>query len=467
MEAAHGERGSNNGQRLLKGSRLVGFSFGTFGQMAPIGLYNTFAGYFYIYVLGIEPLWILTGVFLSLLAFAFSSPIFGSILDAKKPGRLGKRRPFLLAGIPFLFVFITMIWTPPSLLFGSISDELVALYFGAMAVGLETAQGLLVSTYLSMMSEQSTDPDNRVKIASLQGIFSILGTILSILMPMILKSMPGTALEGIMPWIGMAFGGCGAISFLVVFLSTDERFALSASESPSSKKSIVRTFKEIFVPVRDPKFRWWLGNSFFFNMSIRFLIFLLIPIMEYVIMLQKSQFLLFFACLLPVAAAGYILWIRKIKTTGLKGAYGLSLLVNVIFSSVAVIFLIPMDVVLRFVIGVVILGVLVSALVGGYLFPNPIVSRLVDLAPPEIKNEANRLQKGLSGSYFGLYILVYNLAHALANLLLGFIITDANKTDPVLITSLLPVTAVIVFVSWLFLRKMNLPKAEISAEAHN
>jgi Na+/melibiose symporter-like transporter len=460
MEKCCGGPGCCDNQRTLTGARLVGFAFGTFGQMAPIGLYNTFAAYYYIWVLGAKPLPILSGVFLSLLAFAFSSPIFGALLDNKKPGRIGKRRPFLLLGVPFMLLFITLIWTPPSVWFGTQPNTITSLYFGAVAIGLEIAQGLLVSTYLSMMSEQSTDPDNRVKIASLQGIFSILGTVLSILMPMILKSVASTGamLEAIMPWIGVIFGALGAASFLIVFFSTDERFLQVELGSETPRRPLVAVFKEIFVAWRDPQFKWWLGNAFFFNMSIRFLIFLLIPIMEFVIVLQQNQFMLFFGCLLPVAAGGYIIWIKKIKATGLKGAYGLSLLVNVLFSSIAIIFLIPMDFVLRFIIGIVVLGMLVSALVGGYLFPNPIVSRLVDLAPLEIKKEASRVQKGLSGSYFGLYILVYNLAHAIANLSLGFIFTDQNKEDPLLITAILPVTGLIVFISWLFLRKIQLPK---------
>ena len=458
----------NCGDRALTGRRLVGFAFGTFGQMAPIGVYGTFAPYFYIYVVDLDPFLVFLGVFFSLLTFAISSPIFGVFSDNKKAGKVGKRRPFLLAGIPGLLVFMTLIWIPPQP-----TTIFTAIYFWICAVGLELFQGLLVSTYLSMMSEQSTDQNNRVKIATLQGIFSILGTVLSILLPIILKShvpepenpawstISVPYFISIMPWIGLAFGCIGFSAFLIVFLTTDEKFFQFTREIEIPKLSIGKTFKEILIPVKDGNFKYWLGSAFSFNMAIRFLIFILLPIMDFVIILTGSWFLIFFACLLPVAAAGYIIWVKKIKTSGLKRAYSLSLLVFVLFSAAALLFLVPMDFSVRFILGVTIVGILVSSLVGGYLFPNPIISQLVDIAPEPIRKEAARSNKGIAGAYFGLYIFVYNLANAISNIVLGLLFTDQTKEDPVLITLVVPIAGILVFVSFLFLRKITLVSPQV------
>lgn len=460
------------GDRVLTGGRLLGFAFGTFGQMAPIGIYSTFAPYFYIYVVGLDPSLVFLGVFFGLLTFAISSPIFGVLSDNKKAGRIGKRRPFVLAGIPGLLAFMTLIWIPPQP-----TTFITAIYFLVCAVGLELFQGMLVSSYLSMMAEQSTDQENRVKIATLQGIFSILGTVLSILLPFILKSrvpvydatsdntlwltISVPFFIGIMPWIGFAFGCIGFTAFLTVFLSTDEKFFQFNRDVESPKLSVVKTFKEIVIPVKDSNFRYWLGSAFFFNMSTRCLIFILLPVMDFVIILNGSWFMIFFACILPVALVGYIIWVKKIKTSGLKRAYGLSLIVFVLFSIAAMIFLVPMDFAMRFVVGIAIIGILVSSLVGGYLFPNPIMSQIVDLAPEAIRKEVARSNKGISGVYFGLYILVYNLANAVANIILGLVFTDQTKSDPVLITLIVPLSGVMVLVSWLFLRKLELPLSQV------
>nr|MDO8115342.1 MFS transporter [Candidatus Sigynarchaeota archaeon] len=462
MEKCCDGKCSCNGQdRVLTGARLLGFSFGTFGQMAPIGIYNVFSAYYYIYVIGLDPFSTMFGVFLSLLAFAISSTIFGVLADNKKPGKHGKRRPFLLVGIPGLFTFMILCWTPPSMLLGLPPDMGTAVYFWTVAVALETCQGLLVSTYLSLMTEQSTSPDNRVKIATMQGIFSILGTVLSILLPIILKSLAasGATLTSVMPWIGLAFGAIGFGAFLTVYFSTNEDFYLVNRETTLPKRTITQTFKDIFVPARDPQFRLWLGNSLMFNMAIRFLIFILMPLMEFVIQLQQSQYIIFFGCLLPIAATGYIIWVKKIKTSGLRNAYGLSLLVNVVFSTAAILLVIPMDFIMKFILGIVIVGILISSLVAGYLFPNPIVSRLVDLAPEEIRKAASSSSKGIAGSYFGLYLFTYNMAQAAANLLLGFIFTDQTKDDPFLIALMIPIAGAMTLVSWCFLRKIELTPA--------
>ncbi|HME56328.1 MAG TPA: MFS transporter [Candidatus Lokiarchaeia archaeon] len=458
----------NCGDRVLTGGRLVGFAFGTFGQNAPIGIFNMFAPYYYIYVIDLDPMLVFLGMLLSLLAFALSSPVFGVLSDNKKCGRIGKRRPFLLVGIPGLLVFMTLIWMPPQP-----TTLFTAVYFWVCAIGLEIFQSLLVSVYLAMMVEQSTDQSNRVKIATLQGIFSLLGTVLSILLPVILKSHvpePGNPswstvsipyFIGIMPWIGLAFGCIGFASFLVVFLSTDEKFFQFNRNIEIPKLSVTKTFKEMIIPFKDVNYRWWLGNAFFFNMAIRYLIFILLPVMDFVIILSGSWFMIFFACLLPVAAIGYIIWVKKIKTSGLKNAYSLSLVIFVLFSAAATIFLIPIDFTLRFILGVAIVGILISALVGGYLFPNPIISQLVDIAPEAIRKEAARSNKGIAGAYFGLYILVYNLANAIGNIILGLIFTDQTKNNPVIITLVIPLAGVMVFVSWLLLRRLELPHQQV------
>jgi hypothetical protein len=52
---------------------------------------------------------------------------------------------------------------------------------------------------------------------------------------------------------------------------------------------------------------------------------------------------------------------RKIKSSGLKASFGMSLLVNVIFAFLAIIFVIPMPFELRFVLGAIILLISIGA----------------------------------------------------------------------------------------------------------
>ncbi|MHA1791142.1 MAG: MFS transporter [Promethearchaeota archaeon] len=456
--------------RKLKGWKMVGFSIGTIGQMAPIGIFNTFATNYYIYTVGLDPFLTFLGMFFGLMIFAVSSPIFGALIDNKNPGKFGKRRPFLLLGIPVIFVLMILAWTPPMCPVDNSFYMPTAIYFWVVAAVLYINQGLLVSTYLSMLAEQSTDEDNRIQIATLQGIFSIIGTIISILIPIILQSKlddpqnphwttpSGEFLIRTLPLlVGTVFGGIGAFAFFSVYFSTNESFYEINNDTSEKKISIAHTFQQMLAPFRDKNYRSWLGNAFFFNMAIRILIVILLPMFTYVFMLKENQFVYFFLALLPFALGGYLLWTRQIKKSGLKSAYGLSLVVNVIFSFVALIFLLDFDYYLRFILGSAVVGILISSLVGSYLFPNPIVSILVDHAPEHLKKQdGNENQKQIAGSYFGSYIFSYNISQAIANVILTFILTEHTKKDPVFILISLPVAGILVFASYLFLKRLKL-----------
>ncbi|MBN2154346.1 MAG: MFS transporter [Candidatus Lokiarchaeota archaeon] len=455
--------------RTLVGWRLVLFAMGTLGQMAPIGFFSTYITTFYNYTVKLNPTITFIGLFFGLTTFAVMAPIFGTIIDNKRPGRLGKRKPFLLLGIPLIVVLMIIAWMPPMCPIGDPNYPPTAIYYLIVTILVFMNQALLVSTYLSMLAEQSTEVDNRVKIATLQGIFSIIGTILSILIPIILESKipnknepewytpSGQYLTSTLPVYGIIFGVAGAIAFIAAFAASDESFYAKMAVKDQPRASIGKTFAQIVAPFSDKNYRYWLGNAFFFNMAIRILIVILIPIMRYVLDLEQNQNVWFFLAIIPFALGGYVLWARKIKRSGLKASYGMSLLVNVIFAFVAIIFVIDMPFEIKFVLGAIVLGILISSLVGGYLFPNPIVSTLVDRAPTEMRQKADALGRGLSGSYFGLYIFFYNISQALTNILLLFILPEERLKDPFFILLTIPVAGILVLFSYLFLRRLDLP----------
>jgi Na+/melibiose symporter-like transporter len=227
---------------------------------------------------------------------------------------------------------------------------------------------------------------------------------------------------------------------------------------------VKETFQQIFLPTKDPQYRLWMGNAFCFNMSLRILIIMLMPYLTFVLLVEGVQFTYFMLAVIPFAGVGYVFWTKLIKSHGLKHSFSTSLKVSVLVSVLTPIFLIPMAAGLRFGLGIIIMGIAISSLVGGYLFPNPIVTRLVDAAPEEIKKTTENSGKGISGSYFGLYIFTYNIAQAISNLILGFILTGENKSNPTIIALGLPIAGIITFLAYLFLKPMNLPKMIVTDE---
>jgi Na+/melibiose symporter-like transporter len=452
--------------RILTGGKMWGYSIGALGQVLPIAFFNTFAFQFYVYTIGLDPLLTSIGIFLGLFIFALSAPIFGVLIDNKKPNKYGKRRPLLLLSIPLLLVFMILAWTPPVCPIGNTFYWPTAIYLWIISVCIDLNQGLVVSTYLSMLSEQSTDQNNRVKIAGVQGIFMILGTVISIFVPIILQSKledpqdalwntpSGAFMQSSLPIVGAIFGVVGAFCFISAFLSTDESFHLQnmQNQTQMQRLTVSQSFKKIFTPFRDKNYQYFLGNIFAFNMSLRILIVILMPFLTYVLLLAKSQFVLFILAILPFAAIGYILWNILIHKRGIKFSYTTSLLVSATVSFATFLFLVDFGTTIRLLLGVIIIGIAISSLVGGYLFPNPIIAQLIDDAPESIKSK----QKDISGSYFGLYIFTYNIAQAISSLILGALLTGDNKENPVIINLTMPIAGILVLIGWLCLRKLTL-----------
>ncbi|MHA1340570.1 MAG: MFS transporter [Promethearchaeota archaeon] len=480
--------------RKLTGAKKWGYAIGALGQIFPITFFNTYAFQYYVYTIGLDASLTSVGIFLGLFVFALSSPVFGSLIDNKKPTKFGKRRPFLLLAIPGLIIFMTFAWTPPKCPIGEPFYIPTAIYFWLFSIGIDLNQGLVVSTYLSMLAEQSTDDENRVNVANLQGLFSILATVVSTFIPMILQSIledpqnphyttpSGQFLTELVPIIGFGLGLIASLIFILVYFSTDENFLIETqnnikqkNKKERSKNSMKKTFQRILLPTKDPQFRLWMGNTISYNMSLRILITIMIPFLTYVLLLEESEFIVLLSAILPFAIIGFLLWTNLIHKKGLKYAYTITLISSAILSFITIIFLIDMDKNIKFIIGIINLGLIIATLVGGYLYMNPIVSKLIDLAPEKVRKLVEKYSNSnsenmdnstvtprndstkLSGAYFGAYIFSYNIAQAVANLILGLILTGDKAKNPTIITLTLPISGIFVLIAYLFLKPINIP----------
>ena len=84
--------------RELHGKRLIGYALGNFGLILSNLLVGIFVFQFYVYTINLDSILTSVGISLQFIISAFSSILFGILADNKKPGKLGKRRPFLLYG---------------------------------------------------------------------------------------------------------------------------------------------------------------------------------------------------------------------------------------------------------------------------------------------------------------------------------------------------------------------------------
>ena len=305
--------------RELKGSKLVGYALGSLGIIMPISLFNAYSFQFYVFTIGLDSLYVSIGIFIGLFSYAFMGVIMGVISDNKKPSKLGKRRPFILMGMPGIIIFSTLLWMPPKVPIG-ITDEVywpTAIYLWIMAAALNISVVIAQIPYMSMLPEQCQTPENRLSVAATQGIFNVFGTAIGVLLPILLQSViedpqntmwyqpSGEYLTYHLPLLGAGFGVLCVLFLFTAFLSVDESFFLNTNLD-TNKITISETFHRIFSPFQNQKYKNFLVDVIFFNMSMRILIVVIVPFLTYVLMLLESEFIIFALILVPFAIIGFI-----------------------------------------------------------------------------------------------------------------------------------------------------------------
>ncbi|MHA2121352.1 MAG: MFS transporter, partial [Promethearchaeota archaeon] len=99
--------------RELKRGRLVGYSLGVFGYMLLLMATESYSYNFYVYTIRIDSILVSLGTTINMLVSAFSGIIFGVVLDNTTPRKIGKRRPYILIGLPIWLVSAILVYLPP------------------------------------------------------------------------------------------------------------------------------------------------------------------------------------------------------------------------------------------------------------------------------------------------------------------------------------------------------------------
>lgn len=135
---------------------------------------------------------------------AITDPIIGNWSDNLR-SRRGRRIPFIMFGtIPFAVIFF-LLWTPPSETMGLLNTVyvfiMVQLYFIFYTI--------VVTPYLALLPEITSNLEERVNITTFQAVFVMIGTIFFVLMGVI-KEHGG--------WL--AFGGVVSVLTIISFYPT-------------------------------------------------------------------------------------------------------------------------------------------------------------------------------------------------------------------------------------------------------
>jgi len=166
-------RSESSGGRVTLGT-LLSWALPVFALSSPLFFIQFFFLKFSTDVLLLPPL-VVGLLFASGRAWdAISDPIVGTWSDRTRT-RLGRRRPWMLAGVPLLAVAILMVWIPPASLEGGalIGWVAVSLFF------FYTAFTTYIVPHSALGAELSTDHHDRSRIFGVQNASFTLGMMMA------------------------------------------------------------------------------------------------------------------------------------------------------------------------------------------------------------------------------------------------------------------------------------------------
>ncbi|MFW9866642.1 MAG: MFS transporter [Candidatus Thorarchaeota archaeon] len=436
--------------RELNGKRLFGYSMGDLGMP----LVNIFTGIyliqFYVYTINLDAFLVSVGIFAQLFLDALFAIIFGVIVDNKKPGKIGKRRPFLLIGLPIWFASTILTWFPPKAPEGNPLFLPTAIFFWIIIIVRSISRSLLFNVYISMLPEQSQTLKNREKVASVRSAFSIIASVVALLLPLMVQSLlpdpknakwwtdSGKIVTTLIPIIGIGFSIFGLIAVLLIFFSVDETFHNLNREYHHEKVTIIGRFRQMVIPIKDFSFLNIVIAGFFAGLAGRTLGFLIFPFQNYVLDFKNIAFYTYIFISIFGKFGWYLLWIKLRKKNHILKSYSTIMILNIIGSFLGSFFLIRflpfgIELALYIITWSTVLGSMYSA----PLFSIPLTAALVhEAAENSGEPDIDVAMSKISGSYYGLASFVRSLGPACMSLIIGFLLSGKNQSNPIIMVLL-------------------------------
>ena len=167
-------------KKLSRMTKLV-YGFGDIGFSMTGTIIAAYFPIFLIDVVGIAPAVAAMALFVGKSWDYINDPLMGHFSDRTRT-RWGRRRPFLLFGaIPFGLVFAFLWWKPPLE-----TQTALVVYYTFMFVLYDAANTLVGMPYFALTPELTEDYDERTELTGYRMFFSILGGLISFVIPMMI-----------------------------------------------------------------------------------------------------------------------------------------------------------------------------------------------------------------------------------------------------------------------------------------
>ena len=427
---------------------------------------------YYVYTINLNALFVAVGVTTQLIIGAISGIIFGVIIDNKKHGKLGKRRPFLLYGLPVWVITSVLIWYPQNCPQDNSLYLPTAIFFWVVTIIRSISRSLIFNVYLSMLPEQSQTLKNREKVAALQSAFSIMASIIALLLPLIVQSFledpgnvkwwepSGQLVLFFIPIIGILFTVIGVATVLLIYFSVDESFHQNQSNEKVEKITIRKAFARMAIPIKDRNYIMLIISSFFIGVGGKTSGLLVFPFQTYVMQFESVEFYIYIFISVFGKFAWYFIWKKILKRNHILKSYSICILVAVISSLVDIFFLINgLPYGIRMMLYIISWSTVLGSMYSYPLFSIPIMASLVHDAAVKIdKDNIDNAMSKISGSYYGLASFIRSMGPSFASIFVGIILSGANEENPTAITIVFLSLGIFYLVAFFFVKRIKLPK---------
>jgi oligogalacturonide transporter len=158
-----------------------------------------------------------TVILISKLYDAITDPFEGLIVDRTRT-RWGRRRPYLIAGIPLVFLSFFLMWYPFAL-----QNEILRFVFVVLTyLFFSTIVSIVMLSYNAIIPELTTDYHERTSISSFRIFFSTVASIISAVLPLEIVKMFPDIRQGYIV-MALIFGLFYALPFIATVAVVKER----------------------------------------------------------------------------------------------------------------------------------------------------------------------------------------------------------------------------------------------------
>jgi Na+/melibiose symporter-like transporter len=237
---------------LIGGPTKLAYGVGLSAEGVKTNAFNVFLLFFYQQVVGLDPALCGLALFLSLCVDAFVDPFIGAWSD-RFSSRLGRRHPFMYAGIVPLALCFHAVFTPPL----GLGTGGKFAWLLAFAIGARVAMALFVIPHQSLVPEVTRDPGERASLMSLRMVFGWLFALLNGLLGYTVFLRRGLSVrDGYAPFA--TFGAVTMMVTMTICAVATQRVAKEASAAaPASHApfSFLEMPRALFAAMRNASYR--------------------------------------------------------------------------------------------------------------------------------------------------------------------------------------------------------------------